>query len=188
MARPLSEEKRQALIQTAIDLIAEQGLSASTANIAKQAGVASGTLFTYFDSKEALFNQVYLAIKNDIAAAVLNDAVHNDWQTQMQHWWNAYIAWGIHHPHERAAVRQLESSPILAQETRQQVREAFIPMWQMLAEAERLGRFYLPLDLTVLMMENMMETTIQYFTHETQSSAHYQQIGFEMMWRAVVKA
>ena len=58
MARPLSEEKRQTLIQTTIDLIAEQGLSVSTANIAKQAGVASGTLFTYFDSKEALFNQV----------------------------------------------------------------------------------------------------------------------------------
>ncbi len=59
MARPLSEEKRQTLIHTAIALIAEQGLSASTANIAKQAGVAAGTLFTYFDSKESLFNQAY---------------------------------------------------------------------------------------------------------------------------------
>ncbi len=187
MARPLSEEKRQTLIQTAIDLIAEQGLSASTANIAKQAGVASGTLFTYFDSKEVLFNQVYLAIKNDIAAAVLNDAVHNDWQTQMQHWWNAYIAWGIRHPCERAAVRQLESSPILAQETRQQVREAFIPMWQMLAEAERLGRFYLPMDFTVLVMEGMAETTIQYLADGAQPAAQAQQAGFETMWRALVK-
>ncbi|MFC3874060.1 TetR/AcrR family transcriptional regulator [Neisseria musculi] len=70
MVRPLSAEKHQTLIQTAIALIAEQGLSAGTANIAKQAGVAGGTLFTYFDSKEALFNQAYLSIKADIAAAV----------------------------------------------------------------------------------------------------------------------
>ena len=135
--------------------------------------------------RHRLFHEMHGLLHN---AFMVQDAIHNDWQTQMQHWWNAYIAWGIHHLHERAAVRQLESSPILAQETRQQVREAFIPMWQMLAETERLGRFYLPLDLTVLMMENMMETTIQYLTHETQSSTRYQQIDFEMMWRAVVKA
>ncbi len=187
MARPLSEEKRQTLIQTAIALIAEQGLSASTANIAKQAGVAAGTLFTYFDSKETLFNQAYLSIKADIAAVVLNGERSGGWQAQMRQWWNAYIAWGVRHPRERAAVRQLESSPMLAPETRQQVREAFAPMWRMLDEAERAGRFYLPMDFTVLVMEGMAETTIQYLADGAQPAAQAQQAGFETMWRALVK-
>ncbi|WP_256359852.1 TetR/AcrR family transcriptional regulator [Neisseria sp. WF04] len=170
-------------MQTAIALIAEQGLSASTANIAKQAGVAGGTLFTYFDSKEALFNQAYLSIKADIAAAVSGSG-SGDWQQQMRQWWHAYTDWGLRHPRERAAVRQLESSLLLTQQTRQQAREMFAPMWQILDEAERSGRFYLPLDFTVPMMEGMAETAIQ---HLAAPSLPGQQAAFEMMWRALVK-
>lgn len=184
MARPLSEEKRQTLLQAAVDLVAQQGLSASTANIAKQAGVAAGTLFTYFGSKEDLLNQAYLQVKAEMAAA-LSATQEGDWQAQMRLWWHAYIDWGVRHPRERAAVRQLEYSPLLAEETRQQVREWFAPMWQMLSAAEQDGRFYLPLDLTVLMMEQMVEAVIQFPADD--AAAQYRQMGFEMMWRALVR-
>ena len=46
MARPLSEEKREAILEAAAELVAQMGTGASTANIAKAAGVAEGTLFT----------------------------------------------------------------------------------------------------------------------------------------------
>ncbi len=118
---------------------------------------------------------------------MLGGEAGGDWQAQMRQWWNAYIAWGVRHPRERAALRQLESSPMLTPQTRQQVREAFAPMWQMLAEAERAGRFYLPLDFTVLVMEGLAETTIQYVADNTQPPAQAQQAGFETMWRALVK-
>ena len=67
MALPSTKKqsKRQALLEAALELFAEHGLTrASTAQIAKRAGVASGTLFFHFNSKEelihALFDQVYL--------------------------------------------------------------------------------------------------------------------------------
>jgi AcrR family transcriptional regulator len=51
MARPRSEDKRNAILEAATEVVAEQGVSAPTARIAKRAGVAEGTLFTYFENK-----------------------------------------------------------------------------------------------------------------------------------------
>jgi AcrR family transcriptional regulator len=40
--------------------IAEDGIDASTAGIAKAAGVAEGSLFRYFPDKDTLLNELYL--------------------------------------------------------------------------------------------------------------------------------
>jgi AcrR family transcriptional regulator len=47
MARPLSPEKRSALLLAATHAVAEQGVMTTTASIARRAGVAEGSLFTY---------------------------------------------------------------------------------------------------------------------------------------------
>ncbi|ELF6582189.1 helix-turn-helix transcriptional regulator [Salmonella enterica] len=52
MARPKSEDKKQALLEAATQAIAQSGIAASTAAIARNAGVAEGTLFRYFATKE----------------------------------------------------------------------------------------------------------------------------------------
>lgn len=45
MARPKSEDKKQALLDAATTAFAQSGIAASTALIARKAGVAEGTLF-----------------------------------------------------------------------------------------------------------------------------------------------
>jgi len=54
MARPKSDDKRNAILAAAIEVVAEQGLAAPTAKIAKLAGVAEGSLFTYFATQDEL--------------------------------------------------------------------------------------------------------------------------------------
>jgi len=56
MARMRSPEKRKALLEAAVLEIDASGLSAPTSRIASRAGVAEGTLFTYFANKDALLN------------------------------------------------------------------------------------------------------------------------------------
>jgi AcrR family transcriptional regulator len=46
--------------------IAEAGLGAPTAKIARRAGLATGTLFTYFANKEKLLNELYLELKIEV--------------------------------------------------------------------------------------------------------------------------
>ena len=51
MARPLDENKRNAILAATTALIAERGLGASTAEIAKLAQIPHGSVFTYFGTK-----------------------------------------------------------------------------------------------------------------------------------------
>jgi AcrR family transcriptional regulator len=55
MARPVDPEKRQAIMFAAKKIITRDGYqSAKIAQIAAEAGVAAGTVYLYFDSKEAI--------------------------------------------------------------------------------------------------------------------------------------
>ena len=65
MPRPRSDEKRSAILAAATRVIVAEGLSAPTMGIAKEAGIANGSLFTYFETKADLFNQLYLEIKTN---------------------------------------------------------------------------------------------------------------------------
>jgi AcrR family transcriptional regulator len=72
MARPRSEDKRAAILEAAAEAVAVLGVSAPTAKIAKGAGVAEGTLFTYFPSKDELLNRLYLQLKMDLRDAMMD--------------------------------------------------------------------------------------------------------------------
>lgn len=52
------EERREAIVQATLPLIREHGLDISTAEMARAAGVAEGTLFRAFDSKHAIIHAV----------------------------------------------------------------------------------------------------------------------------------
>ncbi|QKY68372.1 TetR/AcrR family transcriptional regulator [Lentibacillus sp. CBA3610] len=55
MAKPKSNEKREAIFQTGLKLFAENGYSKTTIkDIAQEAGVSFGTVFTYYENKAAL--------------------------------------------------------------------------------------------------------------------------------------
>ncbi|MDI9681873.1 TetR/AcrR family transcriptional regulator, partial [Burkholderia cenocepacia] len=71
MARPRSPDKHEAILAAAARALAEDGASATTARIAKLAGVAEGTVFTYFETKDALLNALYLSLKADLRDAMM---------------------------------------------------------------------------------------------------------------------
>ncbi len=72
MARPKSEDKKQALLEAATVAFAQSGIAASTSAIARSAGVAEGTLFRYFATKDELLNELYLAIKEGANKQVIS--------------------------------------------------------------------------------------------------------------------
>jgi AcrR family transcriptional regulator len=118
MARPLSEEKRHSLLNSALSAVAKSGVAASTLSIAKNARVAEGTLFTYFPTKDDLLNQLYLELKSDLVshltAGLMSDT---DIKVQFRHLWTRYIDWGMSAPQKHEALRQLEVSHRITAET-----------------------------------------------------------------------
>jgi AcrR family transcriptional regulator len=90
---PRSEDKRNAILDAATRVFAERGLTAApTSEISKEAGVAEGTLFTYFKTKDDLMNALYQEIKLELADAMMSGfprkkSVH----TKLQHVWDGSV-------------------------------------------------------------------------------------------------
>ena len=119
MARPRSEDKQLALLDAATEIVAAQGLAAPTAQIAKRAGVAEGTLFRYFATKDALLNALYL-----YQSRRASEATNTAWderlpmETRMLRMWEAWIDWGVANPAAFSAIAQLEVSDKLTDAAR----------------------------------------------------------------------
>src|ERR1700682_6645191 len=120
MARPRSEDKRNAILDAATRLFAERGLTAApTSEISKLAGVAEGTLFTYFETKDDLINALYREIKLELADAMMSDFPRKkDVGTRLHHVWDRYVNWGIANPTQRQVLAQLQVSEVLTKESK----------------------------------------------------------------------
>src|SRR5277367_3705259 len=108
MARPRSEDKRNALMAAATRVIVTHGLSAPTALIAQEAGVANGSLFTYFETKADLFNQLYRELKAEMAGATLKGVpARVELRDQLFQVWSNWMDWAVSNREKRRALAQL---------------------------------------------------------------------------------
>jgi AcrR family transcriptional regulator len=65
-------DKRSAILDATLNLISQRGFHGTPMSmIAEEAGVGAGTIYRYFDSKEALINELYLELKHEISQAML---------------------------------------------------------------------------------------------------------------------
>ena len=68
MVRELNSEKRERYLNAALKLFTTNGIqNTSTAEIARAAGTASGTLFLYFPTKIQLINELILMISKQVS-------------------------------------------------------------------------------------------------------------------------
>jgi AcrR family transcriptional regulator len=67
-----NSEKREEIMQAALELIAEQGFhGAPMAMIADKAGVGAGTIYRYFESKDALIAEIYNELERKVVESLL---------------------------------------------------------------------------------------------------------------------
>lgn len=144
MARPLSEEKRQAILTAATALFAQEGMSASTAKIAKRAKVSEGTIFTYFDNKEALVNQLYLELKQQLSEFLINESLRHASETQTAKAkifaaWQAYVHWGLKNPDEHQVLAKMGVSSMVSEQTKRKASDAFCEVTALLEQVKAMG-------------------------------------------------
>lgn len=184
LARPLSDEKRNAILASAAEAVAAFGIAAPTAKIASGAGVAEGTLFTYFATKDVLFNALYLALKSEVAAAMMagypsKGALRVRWR----HLWDRYIDWGTANPEKRQAIRQLSVSDRVDERSRQSGNQVFRDVYALMGESIATGAMTKqPPAFVKATMESLAETTIEFIVKEPHEHERYRSAGFEAFW------
>jgi len=187
MARPLSEAKREAILAAAVKLVAAQGLGAPTAAIAREAGLAEGTLFTYFASKDELLGQIYLVLKADLAGTVLKSyPATGSIRERFRHVWNGFVDWGADSPAKRKALRQLGVSDRITAETRRQAALAFAEISAMLEQSRAEGVLKQHSQAFVgAVIEAQTDAMLDLIAREPDSREHYKQAGFEVLWHGL---
>lgn len=115
-------DKRDAILKAALTLFSERGFhNTPTALIAKQAGVATGTLFHHFQHKEELINELYLDLKGELVNVLRREIDKGDsLPEKIKITWINGVKWGIMHPKEVQFIFQYAHSPFITHLTREQ--------------------------------------------------------------------
>jgi AcrR family transcriptional regulator len=120
-----TSDKRQAILSAALRLIARLGLHAAPMSaVAREAGVAAGTLYLYFPSKEAMINALYLELledRDDSMRAGEEGTPSGGAAARAGLWafWHGLARWHLDHPDASSFLHQCKSSAILTVETRE---------------------------------------------------------------------
>ena len=185
MARPRSDEKRRAILEAATRIIVLQGLSAPTAFIAKEAGVANGSLFTYFETKTDLLNQLYLELKAEMAVAALKKVpVDADLHRQFFLVWRNWTNWALSYPEKRRALAQLGVSNEIRPEMRQAGHRTMAPVAELLERARADGPMRkAPKGFVVALMNSVADATMDFMTQDPDNAKKHSKAGFEALWR-----
>jgi AcrR family transcriptional regulator len=140
--------KRDQILSSALTLFNTQGFEKTpTSAISKHAGVATGTLFHHFKTKEDLINALYLEIKLEIrditqpeslglqdgqqlSAEFVKDGLHGAWLRMME--------WMQQNPEKFRFMAQFGESAYISNNTRETVSQLFETadrMFELAAEA-----------------------------------------------------
>ena len=114
------QDKGEAILAAALDLFVERGFyGTSVPSVAERAGVAAGTIYHYFDSKEALVNALFQRWKGAVAAEVLRDfPFDRPPREQFRTVWERMTSFALAHPKELAFLELHHHGSYLDEESR----------------------------------------------------------------------
>lgn len=110
MSKP---DKRGEIFNAALALIAEGGFhGAPMSMIAGRAGVAAGTIYCYFESKDTLIRELYREIEENILSVIQEESDH-EWplRERFVRLLTILLAYLTEHPLEFRFVEQFHNSP-----------------------------------------------------------------------------
>ncbi len=168
-------------------VVAAQGLGAPTATIAKEAGVSNGSLFTYFDTKAELLNQLYLELKADMGSTALGGLpADGDVRGQLLHMWSRWVRWATSYPDKRRALAQLEVSDEITAATHQAASNGMTGIAMILERSRENGPMRdAPLAFVVGLANALAETTIDFIVRDPDNADALGQSGFDALWRMI---
>ena len=109
----IKPEKRDEIIRAAVALIAEHGFhGAPMALVAERAGVAAGTIYRYFESKDVLIRETHACLERQILAALTADfSAERSVRERFLHIGRKLVEYFLASPMEFRFIEQFHNSP-----------------------------------------------------------------------------
>ncbi|WP_145855534.1 TetR/AcrR family transcriptional regulator [Pedobacter suwonensis] len=184
-------DKREKLLQTALELFVSQGFNDTpTSKIAKEAGIATGTLFYFFPTKDELIISLYLKLKAQ-AAESINVALADvkSKKDAIKAYYEESLKWSLHNPTEFSFLAQFSNSPYLKRIGADEISAQTAPVLQLFAEAiEEQQVVNIDVKLLYALISNQVFGVNQYLASNKFTKKGQQKIiadTFLMFWKMI---
>lgn len=136
--KPKDDAKLRAIAKATFKLVEQTGLSGLTmAAIAREAGLATGTLYVYYASKDELLTALYEHAKIASAQRLMaGDDAAVPFRSRFQQMWRNLVRHRVAHSAEMVFVEQYYNSPWFSEESRD-LSARLIKGWIDLIESAR---------------------------------------------------
>ena len=190
MPRPKSAEKRCAIMIAACDVFAERGLAAATtAEIARRAAVAEGTLFTYFRTREVLLNELREQIGQELESALCAEfPERKKLRSRFKFMWNQYIRWAGANPHQHAVTGNFKDALTFSDAVQTSGTRPFARLESLAIEAEKKGalRNYLAPEFVCRTFIILAGEVLDRSLKDPENASKVSAAGFKMFWKGAL--
>lgn len=186
MARPKSDKKREAILEAAMAVFAERGIGhAPTSAISTAAGVAEGTLFTYFKTKDELINELYRELRKEMDREMTDYPFTADARTRLRYVWDRYLSLAMRFPKRLKVMQQLRASGRLLKDA-EAPNMAIMELLHTTREAAEVGGLHnASAEFLVLMFRAQAEATVEFIGAHRDLEAESRELGFKLVWRGL---
>jgi AcrR family transcriptional regulator len=182
-------DKRERILAAAARLIVRNGLQCSMAAIAEEAGVATGSLYNYFASKEALVLGVYMRVSAEMTQHLMAEPESAvDIGIRVKLYIEAYIDFIWQDPERARLFDYLDNNPLISLEDAKAVFGPFVLHGiAMIEAAQRAGvvRGGTPTMITSFLRGSIRNTLKRRRLTETKLAAADRQLVADMCWAAI---
>ena len=184
-------DKKNAILTSALALFVRQGFHAtSTASIAKAAGVATGTLFHHFPTKDCIINHLFLTIKQEFADTIIsNSQVTGNIESDANALWQNAIDWAISEPLKQKFFLQFSLSAEINAATRQQAMNGILGfIVELIEEGQQQNIIaHYPVDLLLQNCHGQYLAAIRFFTDHPGlgKDTSHRHASFQLFWKAI---
>ena len=184
-------EKKQKILNAALKLFVERGFhGTSTAEIAKTAEVATGTLFHYFNTKEDLINNLYLFIKENMLSEVSCDFDNKKTlKENLKVLWLKFMNFGINEHYKFQFILTFHTSPYITKLTIEQLEtrtEELLRVYKKGLEKKDIKN--VSFEMAMDYFWGNIASTISHFEKYPQNlNGENINLAFEMFWSGISK-
>jgi AcrR family transcriptional regulator len=183
------DKKIEAIAAAVYRLAAQRGLvSVTLADIAREAGVATSTLYVYYKSREDLLDDVFKKAKTaSVMRYSKNDDPDAPLKSRVRQFWNNLVDNRIENSQQVAFLEQYCHSDLLSEDNRALTQRMMAPFLEILVVGQKGEQLksIAPVFLAATIMGLAKEAALLVASGQLADNKQMRANGFQMCWDAI---
>lgn len=182
--------KADLIFRASLELITKEGIAGLTmSKLAAKAGIATGTLYIYFKSKEELLKQLYTKLnKESLERFMTGYDPGGDFLKGLKKVWLNYLKHRIEHYDESVFLEQYYRSPYISSREKQMAESMKSPVHQMIRRGKEMKLVRTDVDdemLFLSMLGFIRELADEHVTGVYELSQSRIEQAFQLSWGTI---